>query len=354
MFDIPTPYTRGLEGPTPEDYVIAPGEDEVYLSGIAESLALSELSDEDKCLTIMRYVASLLGRMPNTAGATQILKDRHANCDGYARVFCVLGRIVGLPTREAAIYGLKSSRITESHCAAECFYAESWHFFDPYFGIFFRSEDTGILSFADLLNSPESGAMCKVVDKPWAMTTASEYYLDRPVERDWLNDIYWEGLPARYPKWFKSAYPVNYRRSTTVFPLDINLVEKRDYSCCNPGFLPVGDGDVTMCTDSDSGWSSVGFAFSHAIFCTVPLPRTRVEVKYVFSEEAPEIDFCPVRDCRVLARVRSGKEIAFTIDTVSANAVGLIAGETFGRLSRITASIVADGVVTPEFLDEIY
>jgi hypothetical protein len=233
-FSISYSSSNHERGWTKDDLFIPSDEDKVFLDSVLTSIfpkVTDDLSNEEKSIEILRYVASYLRLKRNGGTATKILRDGSSLCGGVARAFIILCRKTGIPARYVNSAYLPS---LSSHTASEVFYEGKWHLFDPTFGVFFYSNpdyDRGgwVLSFHELFSAPYEGAAFKVVSRPWTgqYDESVRAFGVIPVEDGYLKGKYGDSVITLYRRDLEEAFPVSYDGDTVSYPVDANLSAER-------------------------------------------------------------------------------------------------------------------------------
>jgi hypothetical protein len=223
------------EVPRPDDLEVPANEDREYLAEVIQRIfpeGQSALSEQEKCLHLLRFVVSHHRLESNAGPATKIIRDGRAYCGGLAHVFKVLARSIGVPARYVGIFHVPD---LGAHALCEVYYGGQWRLYDPTLGIFFCSKPDlaagEVLSLQQLLASPSSGTMMKVVAHPW-----TGVYDDKvrrspvtKVDRSYLADRYERGIEAAYQGYFRIAFPVACgQRSLVSFPIYADLIDRNE------------------------------------------------------------------------------------------------------------------------------
>ena len=118
------------------DLAIPQYEDQAFLEEILGTVLNKQrkLSDEEKCIQILKYISGAFLHQPNDGTATKMIRDGFAICGGKSLSFVMLCRKAGMPARYV---GSMYMPTMSSHALSEVFYEGRWHLYDSSFGMFF-------------------------------------------------------------------------------------------------------------------------------------------------------------------------------------------------------------------------
>lgn len=136
-----------------------------------------KLSVEEKTIGVLRY-ASSLEHKNNAGNASKIIRDGYAICGGKDYVFRILLRKMGVPTRYVGLHYTPSQG---GHDIAEVYFNNTWHLFDPTFGVFVYSKSSydglgKIFSMQEIRSKPTEGYLMQVSDEIWSGKFAPANY----------------------------------------------------------------------------------------------------------------------------------------------------------------------------------
>lgn len=194
----------------------------------------SKFNDEYKAIEILRFISSYLKLKQNTGTATEILKDQIAFCGGMALSFKILTRRVNLPSRYIGTFNLPHM---SNHAAVEVYYNNSWHYFDPTFGIFFYSKkdydgNGNVVSFKKLTSFPDKYSPIKVVENPWKgyYSTSIKQFGMQGVGPSYMKYHYKKSLLEIYKANLNKNFPVAFSTGKSIsMPVDVDLENRQLY-----------------------------------------------------------------------------------------------------------------------------
>lgn len=312
--------------PNKADLSIPKDEDKALLEDILETHLGrgNTLSDEEKSIRILAYVASSLASAPNSGSATKIIRDGFALCGGKSYVFVMLCRKVGIPARYV---GSMYMSTLGSHAASEVFYEGRWHLYDATYGMFFYSnhdyDKKGyVISFHDLVSNPDTGTPFRTAPKdPIGQQNMSiEPLAIAKVEGREKNEDAKE--VELYRKEVDEGFPIAYGSDDIVsYPVDANLLQES-----SQWFGQVNGSDHELAT------YEVRFSGSHYVGNGTPpafhtwlvkaLPYTKINIEYYSTlPDPPKLCLVPLRSARVIESRYEGKKVTFTVCTNDSEAV---------------------------------
>jgi len=298
----------------------------------------SGMHPEQICIEILKFAASHIELGPaGTETSAGYIRCQRASCGGFGNVFADLTRTACIPARYFGLFGLINAG---SHALAEAYYDNSWHLFDPTFGLFFYSNSDydrqgHVLSGREIVSSKEPPTIIQVVSKPWQKNYECERHFE-PILAGQLKSShylsYWDFGKS------KEAFPIaNGNRATVSFPFEIDLNsklrysigEKNDswkdmyvhyYSTKKIGYFYLGGqcpNSVHFLDIKTPGWgrlrvSYVGTSQSHGPLYCFPLAEAHVE-KEEFRDNRYEL---VVTSIGSNPRLQIYAEHVFWIDTV--------------------------------------
>jgi hypothetical protein len=221
--------------PIPADLAIPADEDHMYLDEVLQRIfpaGHAELPAEQKCIQIMKFVASYHKLRSNSGSATKILRDGYAIGGGLSHVFRVLCRKAGLPARYVGMFGLPGMA---SHPLAEVHYYEKWHLYDPTFGVFFYARAAygpgWVLSLNEVLQAVDSAFLMKVVAKPWEGYGEKERAFPvTPVEEGFLPGRLKPDFTTVFKQYFRDTFPVAREEAASVsLPVLADLTQVSEF-----------------------------------------------------------------------------------------------------------------------------
>lgn len=276
-----------------------------------------DLTDEEKSLHILKYVSSVLVSKSNSGTATSILRKGYALCFGKSKVFTMLCRAAGLPSRQISyIYAVDVG----SHVVSEVFYDGAWHLYDPTFGILFYTnpeyENPGnVLSFHELVRNPYGGVAYSVV----AQTSSGFYdeatrsYAVSKIEDE--HRTLEEGISvASYREGIQRTYPVAYGENDLVsYPVDANLLHDTSQWF---GRVDNSNSELALYTKRFSGSGYLGISnppgFHTWLIKAKPFTTIHMEYYGVFPNP-PKLMLVPLRAATIVESISTDKKITFTI-----------------------------------------
>ena len=323
--------------PNPSDLVIPKDEDLSLLNDVLKTIfpaGADGLSEEEKCIEILKYASNSLMLKANKGSATKMMKEGFTLCGGMAGAFVMLSRAVGLPARSAAAKYMPSF---SEHVVSEVFYANKWHLYDPTFGIFFYSrpdydKQGDVISFHEFLSGPHDCTPFKVVSRPWSGTydqQARDFAVTKP-EDDYLKEKYGDSVINIYRKEMQKAFPVGFGGSDLVsYPVDANLLENVD--------LWFGENDnsyddLTLFTTKNAGKYKADyfgghylgeFAISgfHTWVIKAPINSSITIEYYCANDNPPRLELVPLRAVQLAASSHVDRKRTFTIHTNDGEAI---------------------------------
>ncbi len=314
--------------PGPEDLKIAADEDKAFLEEVLRGIftgGTEGLTDEQKGIAILRYASSALELKNNGGSATKIIREGYAICGGLSHVHRVLCRMVGLPSRYIGAFNLRP--IMGSHAISEVYYEGKWHLLDPTFGLFFYSktqyDGTGVIaSFYDLVMAPDQWTAFKVVDRPWIgrYDDTVRTYGVKPVEVDYLKDVYRTPILDLYRKYAAETFPIAYgHRDPVSYPVDADL---REQEVMRVGEADENSGDVLRMVTNGSayvGGHYLGGSYPpgfHTWSIRTPGP-CRLRIEYFSTQDnPPALTLSPLKAARIVSVRIEGRRVILDLQAV--------------------------------------
>ncbi len=286
------------------------------------------LSDEDKCLRVMRYVSSSIKIGPVNRYMTSggYLVKGQASCGGFAMAFSDLVRSLKIPARYLGVFGFPQAG---SHALAEAYYDGAWHMYDATFAIFFYSrpeyDGTGhVLSAKEIMTAAIRPTMMQVVSEPWRQDyPAQKDYGVRPVatQPTWNVLTYWNEVNRLV------AFPVAFGNESSVsFPVRIDLREATEFRV---GAEDRSWKDVYL---ESARNPSVGYFYLGGVTPTafstleinVPV-RSQVEIIYLSKDDdPPPLKLFPLDSMYVISHSREGRRAIFRVLVNRGHGIGLV------------------------------
>lgn len=118
------------------------GEDVAVLDATLKTIfgTTSPPGSESTVLGILAYVPQVTrNAAPNARTGTACLNTGSSFCTGMALAMTALCQRAGLPAR---VNSLHNFEWMQGHNTVEVYYGDSWHLFDPTYGVFFYSQST--------------------------------------------------------------------------------------------------------------------------------------------------------------------------------------------------------------------
>jgi len=244
-------YNLAERKPQDSDFYIGPDEDQQLLDETLKKIfpqGTYLLSDEQKAIEIERFMVTYFKneRTKSSGNATDFIKEGKSICGGKSYVFRILLRKLNIPARYIGLFYAPSQG---GHVLAEVYYQDSWHLFDPTFGIFVYSESTYnhkgyILSMDELRKDPKSqvGYIQQVTDKPWSGEYSEELkqFGVKPLDKDYFIKQYGQNFNDYWRNEVEKSFPVAYGENSWIsVPVDVDLTNKNSQS------IGARDGDST-------------------------------------------------------------------------------------------------------------
>jgi hypothetical protein len=308
-------------GPTAADLAIPSGEDRKFLDEVLARIfpaGQAQLSAEQKCIQILKFVASYHKLRSNSGTATKILRDGYAICGGLSHVFRVLCRKAGLPARYVGIFGLPGQG---SHALAEVHYDGKWHLYDPTFAVFFYTHAAygpgWVLSLNELLQEADGAFLMKVVAKPWEGYGEKERAFPvTPVEEGFLPGMLKPDFTTVYKQYFRDTFPVAREEDASIsLPVLADLTQVSEFR--------VGAKDQEW-TDVSRATARQNFVGSHGVggenpvsFHTLRIKapkRSTVEITYTAtSASRGKLVLVPLWCVHAMAREETEREVTWRV-----------------------------------------
>jgi len=317
-------FSKKNSPPTESNYFIDPKEDQALLEKTLKTIfpnGTEGLSEEEKSIAVMQFVTVFLKHQNNTGTATKILNDGYAICGGKAYVFRILMRKLGLASRYIGVHYIPGQG---GHDMAEVYYNQSWHLFDPTFGLFVYSQKTynqkgKILSMDDLRSNSEQGFIQQTVAEPWTGNYSAQIRqtVINPLKKDFLpeygNDFnhYWRSDIA-------NAFPVAYGVDSWIsIPVDIDLTQKTSYQIGQKDNSHI---DVSMHEKRFEGYGVLGKSQDtpgvYNTWIVKAAPQSEIRIRYWASKPAfADINFIALRSARLQQTSRGLDYFDLTIKT---------------------------------------
>jgi len=224
-------YNSAEEKPVEANLLIGKDEDLAFLNETISKIfpsGVEGLSDEEKAIEIERFITAYLKQKNNIGNASKILKEGHAICGGKAYAFRILARKMQIPARYVGLYYTPNQG---GHDLTEVYYDNSWHLFDPTYGIFVYSNPAydkkgRILSMQELRSDPQTGNILQVVEKLWVgeYSTDLKKFGGATLRQDFLKDVYGVDFNQYWREEVSRAFPVVYGETSWVsLPVDVDL-----------------------------------------------------------------------------------------------------------------------------------
>lgn len=324
--------------PIPADLTVPADEDPAFLETVLQTIfpqGRKQLSDEEKTLEILRYVASYLkDKTTSKSRATDILRDGFSFCGGKGQVFVILARKVGIPAR--IVNGVYLPTLS-SHVATEVFYAGNWHFIDPTFGIFFYSrpeydQQGTIISFQELVLDASFGTPFKVVKEPWKgeYTNRIRSFGVAHIEPDFLEYKYGSSFISLYRQELAGAYPIFSGDSSFVsYPVDADF-EKQDAFFLGE-INQSGDDLVRFRAKNSAEYGTRYFgnwaigqgapAMCHTWLIHSP-PQSLIQIEYYgLQPSPPKLKLFPLRTAHLVETRYEGTKTTFLVRVIDHDAI---------------------------------
>ena len=306
--------------PNSFDLSIPKDEDEAFLKNTLEAILDRDtrLTDEEKSIRILKYIASFFVSAPNDGSATKVIRDGFALCGGKSEALVMLCRKAEMPARYVGSMYMPSLR---SHALGEVFYDGRWHLYDATYGIFLYSnrdyDGKGyVISFHDLISNPNAGTVFKVVPEAGAGKyddNVKRFPITR-LDNESSEDNEDGKLVGFYRKEMNEAFPVAYGSNDIVsYPVDANLLQNT-----SQWFGQVDDSDRELAE------YEVRFSGSHYVGNSMPpafhtwlikaSPYTTINIEYYSAQtNPPKLCLVPLRGARVSGSRYEDKKAVFTV-----------------------------------------
>lgn len=322
--------TLSAEAETPKIQHISlnTNEDIEYLSSVVNQIfpnGYEYITDEEKAITIEKFLVNKLKLKDNSGNATKILQDGYAICGGFSEVFSTLTIQSGIPSRKVGIFGLTGQL---SHSLNEVYYHDTWHLFDPTFGTFFYSEPNYNLkgyipSLQELLgNKSKDFYLFTVSKQPWTGNINKSDQVTR-MDNNFGEDIYGPGFKQIYIDLFKQAFPTKYNNQQILsFPVIANL--KKDFNF-SVGEIDDDYSDFIHASTLDNHAGKVGWHWIggnnpesvHTWFIKTPSDGVYSIIYYCTVELSPNLLVFPLKSVQAVITKKEGKRNEFIVTTNS-------------------------------------
>ncbi|MBL8150335.1 MAG: hypothetical protein JNN15_10465 [Blastocatellia bacterium] len=319
-------YPESNMKPSSRDLFLPRNEDTYFLqSKLEEIFDKKLLSEEEKAISIMKFVASSLRMQSNDGSATKMLKDGYAICGGMSYIFIMLCRKADLATRYVGTSYLPS---ISSHAMAEVYYDNKWHLFDPTFGVFFYSQADyrkgSILSFQELISKNQSYFTLKVVPKPWTglYDTSIKTFIPVLAEPAYLKDIYGLSIEQIYKEIRTESFPIAYSSSDLVsYPVDVDLGLASEVWF---GQVDKSNSELAKYSKRFSGSHYLGLSTPNAYHTwLIKAPKnSRLKIEYYSLTEAyPTLTLLPLRSVKLISSRNSKRKVSFWLEITDPEAI---------------------------------
>jgi hypothetical protein len=132
------------------------GENARYYSELFNRLTANLNSDHQKISAICNFIASRHNPKENAWGfksARQIIERGAPHCSNLAFAMAALTTAGGFPSR--TVHTSDTPQYDNTHVVVEVFYDDSWHLYDPTYGISFLNHQGRVASYKELRLDPD-------------------------------------------------------------------------------------------------------------------------------------------------------------------------------------------------------
>ncbi len=131
-------------------------ENDDYYRKLFDALTAHAGTDHEKIQAINKYVVTRHNPKENAWGfksARQIIERGAPHCSNLAFAMAIVCAAGGYPSR--TIHTTDDIQYSNTHVAIEIYYGESWHLYDPTYGVFFPNEKGIVMSYKELRLNPD-------------------------------------------------------------------------------------------------------------------------------------------------------------------------------------------------------
>lgn len=319
-------YNLADRKPQDSDFYIGPDENQQVLDETLQKIfpeGTEKLSDEGKAIEIERFAVTYFKNKNNGGTATKIINDGYSICGGVSYVFRILLRTLNVPTRYVGMFYAPKQG---GHVLAEVYYDDSWHLFDPTFGVFVYSQPSYdkngyILSMEELRKNTQEGYIQQVSasSKVWS----GEYAQDlknfgvKALDDDYLIEHYGQKFNDYWRNEVANSFPIAYGENSWVsVPVDIDLKDK-DYQAI--GEKNKDSNDTAIHENRFEGTNYIGITRNEPnVYNTFAIkinPPQTVILKYYVIGKIYDFKIIPLRSVNLqnISREKDGIRIELKI-----------------------------------------